>query len=851
MKAMLATAKALILAAGIVFASRCVAMEARTEPVDRCQAVLAMQPLGYWPADEGTGEILHDRSGKENHGKIFHTPWEGGMLNFTSGFQWAEIPGQETYRCKAFTIGGWLFSRRGPYRRNGMLFVGMANPIRLWVSPSIILRIRQGSEIEVVSNGNADAIGSKADKDTIAVNEWQHVIYTYEAGTGRLYLNGQLVQSRDNVPFEGRKHPLLIGSDADWWMLHPPGSNSLDGSVRDLVLFDRALKPKEVARLSKATRPEARPRVLGADAIVIDGREIPPAKLPAVPAEDRRRALAQLAKRDVQAVRSMSATLLPTLIDALDEWQTRGVAARLLMKLGSNEARAALREALPRLAKTLQTEDAPREERAASALALAEMKGQAKDAVPALVAVLEGILERDGVRLPRVEDVLRNALIRALLDIDPKDERARAVLGLALAKPIFESLDLSKPYLAKVRPLVAEGRYMDALGVYSALRPVTHGCRFFSQGDPHRDARGNVHDRSYTPVADHGGFTYTLGAGKSYMGVEPVSREDFEKAVKELSAEHPDAKTWREADAPHLYRVKIIKTDADGNEQTSHLEGENFVFDGSDAKLRGWSLAIDNDGYIHIVGGQHNAPNPKAYIPGSWEKIGLSRDRGSDDFPNQLYWVSTRPGDIELFEFVGRRNNPRQIPSPGYLNYMNFVQDNNGELFLYGRINVSGWQSWGLYRYDTEARRWTALGGDACDVIASAKKNDPNWVKYLIRQIRGSTPSAPGAKSLVWAWQPHFYNYCRANRWGVHFDRTNRMHARVPIRGLGANARIVDSNVYAWSDDDGKTFHRADGTKVALPLTVNPAPDHLADVNAHSTQAHWKLWLSLLRHAGY
>ena len=849
MKTILVTAKSLFLAGAIVSAWRCVAMEARTKPADRHQAVVAMQPVGYWPADEGAGEILHDRSGKENHGKIFHTPWEGGLLNFTSGFQWAEIPHHEKYQSKAFTLGGWLFSRRESYRRNGMLFMSAANPIRLWINPSIILRIRQGSEIEVVSNGQADAIGSKADKDTIAVNEWQHVIYTYEAGTGRLYLNGQLVQSRDNVPFEGRKHPLLIGSDADWWMLHPPGSNSLDGSVRDLVLFDRAVKPAEVARLAKATRPEAQPRVLEPDAIVVDGREIPIDKLPDVPVDDRRRALAQLGKRDVQAVRAMSDALLPFLAVALDEWQTRRVAASLLMKLGNDKARAALREALLRLTQTLQAEDAPREERAACALALAEMKGQAKDAVPALVAALEGTLEREGIRLPHVEDVLRNALVRALLDIDPKDGRAHAVLGLALAKPLLESLDLSKPYLAKVRPLVEDGRYLEALDICRTLSPRKHGDRFFSQGDPHRDARGNVHDRSYTAVAEHNGFTYTLGAGKSYMGVEPISRDDFEKALEALAATYPAVKEWRKADAPHLYRVKIIKADADGNEQTSYLEGVNFIFDGSDAKVRGWSVAIDNDGYVHIVGGQHNAPNPNAYIPGSWEKIGLSRDRDSDDFPNQLYWVSTRPGDIESFEFAGQRSNPRQIPSPGYLNYMNFVQDNNGVLYLYGRINVSGWQSWGLYRYDVAPRRWTDLGGDACSVIAAAEERNPGWTNFLIRQIRGRIP--PGSKSLVWAWQPHFYNYCRANRWGVHFDRANRMHVRVPIRGLDANARIVDADVYAYSDDGGKTFHRADGTKVELPLTVNPAPAHLADVSAHSTQEYWSLWLSLLRHAGY
>ena len=77
------------------------------------------------------------------------------------------------------------------------------------------------------------------------------------------------------------------------------------------------------------------------------------------------------------------------------------------------------------------------------------------------------------------------------------------------------------------------------------------------------------------------------------------------------------------------------------------------------------------------------------------------------------------------------------------------------------------------------------------------------------------------------------------------------MHVRMPIRGLDASAHIVDSDVYAWSDDGGRTFHRADGTKVKLPLTVNPAPAHHATIHADSTERWWKLWLSLLRHAGY
>ena len=52
----------------------------------RHRAVLELQPTGYWPGDDGEGEVLHDRSGNDNHGKILHTPWEDGLLDFTGGF---------------------------------------------------------------------------------------------------------------------------------------------------------------------------------------------------------------------------------------------------------------------------------------------------------------------------------------------------------------------------------------------------------------------------------------------------------------------------------------------------------------------------------------------------------------------------------------------------------------------------------------------------------------------------------------------------------------------------------------------------------------------------------------------
>jgi len=1028
--------------------------------------VLAMNPSGYWPADEGSGEILNDRSGNGKHGRLLHVPWKNGMLEFTSAYQWAELPG--IVQGSSFSFGGWLFTRRADYvaggdQADGMVFLGNSALGIPWPPGALgsgisIGAVGGGLAVAVRSGGTKDVLGSMSGGGGLESGTWQHLMYTFDAGTGRLYVNGQLVKEKSGVPFNpaAQNRAFFVGADATWWMVHPPPARSLDGSVKSLVLFNRALTAEEVSKLCAVTRPQTFPSLYPTDSVRLDAKTIPLQELSLCSVEERRRVLEVLTGWSASALVAKEDILLPVLEQALDEWETRAVAARLLVKLNTTGALEMIPAAVPRFIQTVGDDSASREERFSAALALAGMGAHATgqdgtesgeivfkelfldppgtalssttagdgwssgwmgnngltsvldgtyttidgsltsaaftsrrlsasggrfeinalnsvslwrglatpvdwsanstlyfsalvhwggnhastashlyftlgdsntrfgftadgvtphkmrlnvrnttssdqygavlyDAGPTyllvakietrstgvdtlylslfepnevlpetepvswdlaagftrsgvsdvfgfdarfylshsvsfdefragttffsvtsqtnvdtLIAELDLILVSEGLRVPRVEDLLRNSLIRALLDIDRNAEGVAEILARTL--------------------------------------PNGDGGNYFSQGDVYRDGRaatGNA--RAYTPAAVRDDMHYQIGAAIPFDSADPVSAAALQQAVAELSVDYPKAGSWR-ASETNLYRVKIIKTGPDGQSEEAFLEGGWFIFDGTDAKLRGWSVAVDNEGYLHLVGGQHNAPNAANYIPGSWERIGLSRSSGAPDFPRQMYWVSEYPGDIASFKFAGQKNNPRAIPID-YFNYMNFVQDQNGELYVYGRAARSGWQSWGLYRYDLQARSWSTSGGDAFDLMSSADQNDPGWRSYLIRNIRGSVPAEPGVPVLAWAWQPHFYNYCRAS-WGIQFDRTNRMHVRVPIRGLDAEARLIDRDLYAWSDDGGARYFRADGSPVVLPLTLNPAPGHNADSTA-SSQIGWDLWLSLLKDAGY
>jgi len=848
---------------------------------ERYRVVRELQPVGYWPADEGVGEILHERSGNDNHGRLFNTPWRNGLLDFSNNvYQWAQIPHRPEFLSRAFTMGGWVFSRR-THRTSRVLLIGQP----LAPSPSgfrwvgwggrerddggALLRFGaafQDSErvlVGVSSGRKEDVFGTTAERATMATNTWQHLLYVYdEAGAAKLYLNGRLAQSADAVPFKSAETPLVIGADLEQWKVWPPDGRSLDGSVRDLIVFDRALAPEEAERLCQATLPTVRPTPLGHDEIIVGLRSISLGDLPAASTRDRRRALEQLASRGAERLRPMADTLLPILAEALAPWQTRLAATRVLVKLDTDQARGVLRDqALPLLVRTLRDQGLSRAERGEAALALAAMRGGAAGTVSALIEALESILEREGARLPRIEDLTRNALMRALLDIAPQDERVRGMLGRALAEPVFASLDLSKAYLHQARLLVEGGRHMDALDVHRAhLRtvPALPGHRywgyacpddvrnalplreeyanpFFTKGNPFSDAPyrpKGCRPADYTPIAVHKGTTYLTV-------VERLSQEDVEKqyrnVLQELTAERPaTGRKWS--------RVKVLRIDAGGREQEALLEGGWLIFDARDAKMDGWAIGVDRDGYVHLIGGQHNSPNQGNYIPGSWEKMGLSTDRGQR--PRSMYWVSKEPGSITAFDFVGRRGDPRSVPC-GWMNYMNFARSPGGTLFLYGRDHI--W-TWGLYRYDADARRWTGLGGSTTSMLESAKAKTPHWSEHLGATVPYYGPAA--SRVLVGAWQPGAYNFNRSS-WGIRFDRTGRMHVQMGIWGVGENGRMTNGPVYAYSDDLGDTFHRADGVRLRLPLTVNPVPGHHADMRFHSTRQWFSLWVSLMRHAGY
>lgn len=236
---------------------------------------------------------------------------------------------------------------------------------------------------------------------------------------------------------------------------------------------------------------------------------------------------------------------------------------------------------------------------------------------------------------------------------------------------------------------------------------------------------------------------------------------------------------------------------SNGTVTTEYLDkNETDIFNITNDGHLLFSIGVDKDGYIHVTGNMHH------YFNTTTDKV-IPRYQGNDI----LYWVSNQSQNISQFDFMGN-NSAREIPGHGFT-YLYFVTDNNGELYARARtwvvtiVNVGshpGILGWSLWRYNTTNKSWTALGD-----LPPQDEYDMSY-PAIFWENGGIDVSGKG-------WYQGFSG-------DMKFDSNNRMHVVTTI----ASAPSVTQNthlVYAYSDDGGETFYKADGTKIeSLPIRV-------------------------------
>ena len=145
--------------------------------------------VGLWLFDEGSGDVVHDSSGRDHHGKIVgKAEWMEGKFGkaLKVGHRrssWVEIPDAADLKLETFSLEAWVNMREDPNRHQIVISkrVGDLRSYTLNVQKGTSLIVGGFTEKKMWTNcvGQSDLIG-----------KWHHLAVTYDKETLRVYVDG-------------------------------------------------------------------------------------------------------------------------------------------------------------------------------------------------------------------------------------------------------------------------------------------------------------------------------------------------------------------------------------------------------------------------------------------------------------------------------------------------------------------------------------------------------------------------------------------------------------------------------------------------------------------------------------
>lgn len=206
------------------------------------------EPLVHYLFDEDSGNVVTDVSGNGFHGEMINfvsdegSQWiegkDGGALRFSGG----GVVIENLPELTSTTWGAWVRLDE-PLRHASIMSatfpganighsLGFHGGITASLSPRVIWN--HGVSSTVFNVGN------------VVSGEWNHLAVTFDEASGELiyYRNGEEVQVRTGTmePFT----EMRLGQRAS-----TEGGNPFNGALDQVVVYDRALSPEEVAQLAQ------------------------------------------------------------------------------------------------------------------------------------------------------------------------------------------------------------------------------------------------------------------------------------------------------------------------------------------------------------------------------------------------------------------------------------------------------------------------------------------------------------------------------------------------------------------------------------------------------------------------
>jgi parallel beta-helix repeat protein len=200
-------------------------------------------PVAHWKLDEGSGAIAYDSAGT-NDGTISGAVWTtgllGGALDFDGVDDYVEFASVAALQGDSLTALAWIRVDE---------FAGLWNPVLTQNDSN-----GNGYYFYIVNDRpsfyivNGAAFVQVVSTETINADKWYHVAGTNDGTNLKLYVDGQLEDSKTSSGYTGFNSNAYIGFE-------PTSMLYYKGLIDDVRVYDRALTTVEIEGLYNSVPP--------------------------------------------------------------------------------------------------------------------------------------------------------------------------------------------------------------------------------------------------------------------------------------------------------------------------------------------------------------------------------------------------------------------------------------------------------------------------------------------------------------------------------------------------------------------------------------------------------------------
>jgi len=223
--------------------------------INGCPPGLLDDLVGFWRLNDGMGSArAHDSSGWSNDGALVDlmpsTAWTASGPEKTAltpqGRGYVEVSSSPSIAgiTTQLSLVAWVLIEgpiEGDFATAISRQIGTGNGQHYHLS--INAQQKPAFFVTTPASGQVVLFGSPVSRGT-----WVHLAGTYDGSTSRLYVDGEAVKSAPVVgTFAKESNPVILGGNANGD--RKDVSELVVGSLNDVMLYRRALRPEEIARL--------------------------------------------------------------------------------------------------------------------------------------------------------------------------------------------------------------------------------------------------------------------------------------------------------------------------------------------------------------------------------------------------------------------------------------------------------------------------------------------------------------------------------------------------------------------------------------------------------------------------